>query len=385
MKKLIFLALAALMMNACQGTVDPEQENPKDNTEQEGPNDDNQDPNEDTSDLEGAITLYAEREVIKADGAYSSKLSVILLDRHGEEHDVTSEVEIYCEGEDTPITDPDFKTTEEGEYVFYAMRGFDISNSVTVRAVKGVPALPADTDAANTRFDHRMLLLQHTGNECPNCPMVMDILKRLADDEQYNTIYNHVASHSYNTSDAAFSSAAQTLSKAMNLTRNYPMVTYNLTTEDGFFEEEIKESLLAHSKETADAGIAASSAVVDNSVRVNVSIKSAVDSKYRVAVWLLEDNIHSPQSGATASWQNMHSNCLRYMYGNEKAECIYGKTIGLVEAGTSKDMIAAFDLDPEWKAENCKLMIIAVAGNGEYGLVNCTYCPIDGSVSYDYL
>ena len=94
MKKLIFLALAALMMNACQGTVDPDQENPKDNTEQEGPNDDNKDPNDDTSDLEGAITLYAERDVIKADGAYSSKLSVILLDRHGEEHDVTEDVEI---------------------------------------------------------------------------------------------------------------------------------------------------------------------------------------------------------------------------------------------------------------------------------------------------
>lgn len=365
----LFAFVIALCAAACQGTVDPGQETP----------------NDEKTELVGVISLYAEKDVIKADGAYASKLTVLLMDNHGVEHDVTSEVEIYCEGEDAPVSDPDFKTTEEGEYVFYAMRGFDISNSVTVRAVKGVPALPADTDAANTRFDHRMLLLQHTGNECPNCPMVMDILKRLADDEQYNTIYNHVASHSYNTSDAAFSSAAQTLSKAMNLTKNYPMVTYNLTTEDGFFEEDIKESLLAHSKETADAGIAASSAVVDNSVRVNVSIKSAVDSKYRVAVWLLEDNIHSPQSGATASWQNMHSNCLRYMYGNEKTECIYGKTIGLVEAGTSKDMIAAFDLDPEWKAENCKLMIIAVAGNGEYGLVNCTYCPIDGSVSYDYL
>ena len=113
MKKLIFLALAALMMNACQGTVDPDQENPKDNTEQEGPNDDNQDPNEDTSDLEGAITLYAEREVIKADGAYSSKLSVILLDRHGEEHDVTDDVEIYYEGSDTPLTSSDFKTDKE--------------------------------------------------------------------------------------------------------------------------------------------------------------------------------------------------------------------------------------------------------------------------------
>ena len=385
MKKLIFLALAALMMNACQGTVDPDQENPKDNTEQEGPNDDNKDPNEDTSELEGAITLYAEREVIKADGAYSSKLSVILLDRHGEEHDVTEDVEIYYEGSDAPLTSSDFKTDKDGEYVLYAMRGFDISNSVTVKAVNGVPELPEDQDAANTAFAHRMLLLQHTGNECPNCPTLMDILKRLSENEAYKDLYYHVASHSYNESDAAYSSAAQTLSKAMNLTRNYPMLTYNLTTEDGYFEEEIKETILALHKDKAEVGIAASSAVEGGKVRVSINIKSAVDSKYRVAVWVLEDNIHSPQSGANASWQNMHSNCLRYMYGNEKTECIYGKTLGLVKAGESKDMIAAFDLDPKWVQENCKLMIVAVSANGDYSLANCTYCPIEGSVSYDYL
>ncbi|MBO5709137.1 MAG: Omp28-related outer membrane protein [Bacteroidales bacterium] len=369
MKKLFYLTIAALMMGACQGTADPEQENQKDNT----------------SDLEGAITLYAEKGVIKADGVYSSKLTVILLDRRGEEHDVTDDVEIYCEGNDAPLSGSDFKTETEGEYVLYAMRGFDISNSVTVRAVNGVPELPADQDAANTAFAHRMLLLQHTGSECPNCPALMDILKRLSENDAYKDLYYHVASHSYNESDAAYSSAAQTLSKAMNLTGNYPMVTYNLTTENGFFEENIKETLLSLSKESAEAGIAASSVVDGDKVRVNINIKSAVDSKYRVAVWVLEDNIHSPQSGATASWHNMHSNCLRYMYGDEKTECIYGKNLGLVKAGESKDIIAAFNLDQEWVKENCKLMIIAVSANDDYHLANCTNCPIEGTVSYDYL
>ena len=56
-----------------------------------------------------------------------------------------------------------------------------------------------------------------------------------------------------------------------------------------------------------------------------------------------------------------------------------------MKAGESKDMIAAFDLDPKWVQENCKLMIVAVSANGDYSLANCTYCPIEGSVSYDYL
>lgn len=342
-------------------------------------------PETEVDNLVGNITLYADKDIIKADGSYTSTLTVLLMDNHGVEHDVTSKVDIYVEGEDTPISDPDFKTKTEGVYTFYAVRGFDISNSVTVRAVNGVPDLPADPEAGNLSFKHRFLLVQHTGNECPNCPQLMDILKRLSQNDDYASRYHHVASHSYNTSDAAFSSAAQTLSKTVNLTRNYPMLTYNLTTEDGFFEDDIKEAIISLSKESADASIAASAALVGNTVYANVSIKSAIDSKYRVAVWLLEDNIHSPQSGATASWHNMHSNCLREMAGNDKNECIYGKSIGLVNAGSTQDVIAAIELDPEWITDNCKLMIIAVAGNGDYDVVNCTYCPINGSVSYDYL
>ena len=143
----------SLCLASCQGTVDPGNQ---DDTNNAG----------NTDNLEGNITLYAQKDVIKADGAYVSELSVILVDNHGEEHDVTKDVEIYIEGQDEPIKDVNFKTTVEGDYAFYAVRGFDISNTVTVKAVKGVPALPADPDAAKTSFAHRMLLVQHTGNGC---------------------------------------------------------------------------------------------------------------------------------------------------------------------------------------------------------------------------
>lgn len=378
----LFACILAFCMAACQGTVDTEN---GDGTVNGNENENNSENTGNTDHLEGNITLYAAKDVIKADGMYASELSVILVDNHGVEHDVTADVDIYYEGSDTPIDDPVFKTSAEGEYVFYAVRGFDISNSVSVKAVKGVPDLPADTDASNTSFSHRMLLVQHTGNECPNCPKLMDILKRIGGDEEYSGRYLHVASHSYNEDDAAFSYSAQTLSKTLNLSSNYPMLTYNLTTDEGYFEEDIKTEILSRSKEKADAAISASAAVAGNNVYANISIKTAVESKYRIAVWVLEDNIHSPQSGATASWHNMHENCLRLMYGSEKNAQIYGKHVGLLKAGESADMIAAMELDPEWITENCKLMIIAVSGNGDYDVVNCTYCPLDGSVSYDYL
>lgn len=335
--------------------------------------------------LTGAITLYTDNSIIMADDTYTARLSVILTDNKGEEHDVTSEVEIYYEGSDKPIDDPDFRTSVEGEYLFYAVRGFDISNTVPVRAVKGVPHLPADPGKETFDFRHRMLLVQHTGTECPNCPRLMETLRTLAGDEAYNDLYYHVASHSYNASDPAYSSAAASLSKTLNLPGYYPWLTYNLTTTEGYDLNDIKAAIDKYHKEVADAGISASAAKVGNTVYANVALKSGMTSKYRVAVWLLEDNIRGIQSGANASWQNMHDNCLRAMYGATKNECIYGKPVGTIEAGTSRDFIAAIDLESGWNADNCKVMIVAVAGNGEYDLVNSIVCPLGESVSYDYL
>lgn len=373
--RLICAGALFLSLLACQGTVDP------DNTDG-GPDD--KKPVTDSTELAGTITLYASRSIIEADNEYESELTVLLMDKSGVEHDVTSEVEIYCEGSDTPITESSFRTSEAGEYNFYAMRGFDISNTVTVRAVKGVPALPEDPNVKNMGFHHRMLLLQHTGNECPNCPALMTTLKTLSEDEDYSPAYHHVASHSYNSSDAAYSSSAASLSKELDV-HYYPWLTYNLSRDNGYYLDDIRNAIDGYHKEIADAAICASAALVGDDIYVNVGIKSRVDQKYRVAVWLLEDNIRSTQSGATASWQHTHDNCLRAMGGASKNEAIYGRSIGKVGARESYDFIASIDsVLPAWKIENCKIMVIAVSASGNYELVNCTVCPVGGSVTYEY-
>ena len=370
MKKFIcFAALAAIFLSGCSGTVDP-----------------GTDTGSGAGDLEGSITLYVDNDIIIADGKYAANLTVLLMDRSGVEHDVTSDVEIFREDSDSPLADPAFMTSSEGTYSFYAVRGFDISNTVTVKAVTGVPALPEDTDPSAVDFSHRMLLVQHTGNECPNCPALMETLKTLAGDEAYNQRYLHVASHSYNSSDKAYSSAAQTLSKNFNV-HNYPWLTYNLTAENGYYLNDIKSAIDTYHKDAAEAGVCVAARQVGSSIYAQVGLKAATAGKYRVAVWLLEDNIRSIQSGANASWQNMHDNCLREMFGDpdRKSERIYGKPLGHLEAGQASDFIVALDLEPDWVAENCKLLIIAVEGGGDYNLVNCTVCPVGGSVSYDYL
>ena len=371
MKKILMTSILSILLAGCHGV------GPDDGTGTGNPS------NGGLSDLEGPITLYADRDIIMADDSYTATLTVLLLDDHGVEHDVTSEVEIYLEGEDKPVGSREFKTSKAGEYSFYAVRGFDISNTVTVTAAGGVPEFPTDTDAENISFRHHMMLLQHTGNECPNCPRLMEILKQLAGEEDYSSRYYHVASHSYNTSDAAYSSAAASLSKTLGV-RYYPWLTFNLSTDNGYLIEEIKEGIDRLAKDVADAGISAAAARSGDNVYVNVNVKAGKEAKYRVTAWLLEDNIHSVQSGATASWQNMHENCLRAMAGTSKTENIYGKNIGSLAEGECHDLILSLDLESGWKTDNCKVMVIVTSGADEFELVNCAVFPVGGSVSYEY-
>ena len=57
------------------------------------------------------------------------------------------------------------------------------------------------------------------------------------------------------------------------------------------------------------------------------------------------------------------------MYGQDKIEGIFGRAVGMIEAGASKDMIAAIDIENGWVLENCKLLIIATDASGVAGLL----------------
>jgi len=255
--------------------------------------------------------------------------------------------------------------------------------------VADVPVLPKDPQPDNTSFRHRIMLLQHTGTYCPNCPRLMASLKELAEDKSYSALYHHVAAHSYNEiGDAAYSEAAAKLSQAF-CSGYYPELTFNLTKENtgtSVAVEVIKEKIDNLCKDNAVVGISAAAGLKDGVLTVNTSIKTAVESSYRISVWLLEDNISSIQEGATEDWQHIHNNAVRAMAGETLNNRIYGAKIGDMAAGSSMSKVFTLDFHGDWKVENCKVMILVNAsdGSGRYDLVNCAVCPVGGSIEYDY-
>ena len=248
--------------------------------------------------------------------------------------------------------------------------------------------LPADPQPQSTDFSHRIMLLQHTGTACPNCPRLMTSLREIAADPTYVAKYQHVASHSYNTDDPAYSEAAKKISDAF--CKAYPELTFNLsgeTTGDDTSVATIKRYIDQLYKDSADAGIAAAAQVNGNTLSVKVQVKAATENSYRVAAWILEDDIKAQQSsnGALEEWMHTHENALRAFSGSSLNLGIYGEKLGTLKAGETAEKDLTIELQNDWKIENCKVFILVNSSkDGKFDVANCTICPIGGNVAYQY-
>ena len=339
--------------------------------------------------IEGEVSLIADSDQVRSDGVDFITFTVEVTGTDGVRHDVTAHAEIYLESSGSPLSSNVFVTENEGEYIFYAVYGLKVSEEVKVTAIDDVPELPADPQADNLSFRHRMLLIQHTGATCSNCPRMMDCLKKLAQDDAYSGLYHHVASHSYNDGerDAAYSKSARDLSMAYNKSGLYPMLTFNLTTlSAGTDLAEIKAQIDLLKKDKADVGIAAAAKVSGDDVLVNVEMKAAAGNDYRVAVWLLEDDIFCLQDGMTESWHNTHDNALRYAAGAVSQFSFVGEKVGRLNAGDRAGKMFAIPVEDGWNVGNCEALVFVTSAdnNGNYDIANCVLCPMDGTVTYDY-
>ena len=335
--------------------------------------------------IEGAVSLTIDRSMIQSNGSDYATLRLYVTDANGMVHDVTEDADLYVSGDATPLASSQFTTTTPADYEIYAIYGLAVSDKVKVTAVDGLIDLPEDK--GGSEFAHRILLVQHTGTDCPNCPRLMTALKALSEDSDYASRYYHVASHSYNNDDPAYSNAAVLLSSSF-CSGYYPDLTYNLSRL-GAMEDASLNSIKSRIDELqspyAAVGISASVTHKDGKLYINAEVKSVVQNDFRLAIWVLEDEIYGRQSGATDSWQNTHENALRAMYGSGLAAQIYGESIGKLKAEQKVKRIFSMDCNDGWNIENCKVLLIVTSPRGEnFELENSIVCPVGESVEYAY-
>ena len=324
----------------------------------------------------------AKLSVVKNVLEVNTPIEFIVEDVDG--NDVTAESVIFDAITFDEVSNP-LTITADGKYKFYAVYGDAISNYVDVVVTPTVPELPEDAKPENTEFKHRILLVDHTGNECGYCPRMMTALKEVAETGDYHSKYYEAIAHTYKQTDPASSSAAFAVSGHFNI-NDYPTLTYNFyhPTSSSYNAEHIKGQINALWKENADAGIAASTNLAAKSVVVNAEVKAAVAGEYSVTAWLLEDGIEARQTNATESWMNIHNNAIRQ---TPSTSAISGYEVGALEAGKTATQIINLKITRDsWNRDNMKVMVIVSKKNdkGKYDVANVAICPINDSITYDY-
>ncbi len=301
--------------------------------------------------------------------------------------DLTAGAVIYDKSHDYVVVENPFTPTMDGDYEFYAVAEGDIiTNTVKVSVVPTIPALPEDSEPANTVFNHRILLVDHTGNTCGYCPQMMKALKTVSETGDYHSKYYEAMAHTYSNGDPAFSGAASVVSNHHGVS-SYPTLTYNFyhTTQSSYNDAHIMGQIDALWKaEGADAGIAAAATLASKSVIVNTEVKAAVANDYRITAWLLEDGIYAKQTNATEEWMNTHDNAIRQRVSSDD---ISGVDLGALAAGETKSTALTLNIvGNKWNRDNLKVMVIVSAKNakGQFEVANVAICPMNDVVTYDY-
>lgn len=315
--------------------------------------------------------------------------------------DITSECTIYDQN-NKAIEGATFTPDATGTYSFYAKHDkYPASSKVSVEVKDGsVLLLPEDHNPSNIAFHHRVVLIDHTGVNCGNCPTMTSNLIKYHSESEWGDFYNEVTCHagSFAGGDPANSAAADALNAFQGnrgYFRGYPSLCINLhganvsnysySTFVNYMTDALQGSV---NRDGAQAGIAMVVDKGEGSVICKAQIKAAKYSEYRVNAWLLESDIYSPgQASATKPEHKIYNHALRSTSESVSEADFSGKTIGYIEAGMIRNYDCEIAVDPSWNIDNTEVLMVVMAKNidGIWEVVNSANCPVGKSLPYRYV
>ena len=340
----------------------------------------------------GKITLSASKTTIELGETVTFKAEMKDAET-GEMIDVTEFVSIY-DSELNKISNP-WTPTASGNYTFNATYGAESSNNITISVMAQMPEVPADPDPENLAFNHRVVVIDHTGVGCPNCPLMTDNLRAIAATD-WHKHYNEVTCHAggYAGNDPASSQAATALNQTQS-PNGYPTLNINFNTatvgnyQTSYFVNVMSQTLEQCVKKSgADVGIAMAVEGDNTNVYCAAQIKAKTAKEYKAVAWLLESGIYSPnQAGATKDYHKIYNHALRNMSHEYSKTNVQGDAYTF-EANEVKDF--AFELpiiSTKWNYENMEVLVVVSAkdANGRWEVANSSVCKLNEQKEFEYV
>ena len=259
----------------------------------------------------------------------------------------------------------------------------------------------SDTDAAvdpypsATDFSRKVLLMDHTGTACGNCPLVTAAFRTLEADEAYKSSYTLAALHSY-AGDPMGNGMIRAISSYYMGSNGWPYVSVDLMKKgDGAYDNIDKtadhiRALIDGESDLTASGVSSNAKLDGTDLQLTLSVKAGEDGDYSVGAFVIEDGILAEQTNSHQSVTgdadfNTHYNVVRAMVGRQESGSCEGVELGSIRKGETASTTQSLTLANGWKVENCRLLIyVAEKIDGEYVCVNSSYAAINGETPFAY-
>lgn len=345
-------------------------------------------PDEPTTTVEDAVLTASKTEIVA-----NGKDEVTFTVQCGEV-DVTAQSIIMHNG--AKIDGHVFSTNEAGQHEFYAVyHAADDSYQVTKKlTVTATPDPEQFTD-----FRRRVLAIQGTGTWCGYCPRLGSGILYFCENDTHSDDVLFVAAHS---ADALSNNFSHTIINHLSMDR-LPAMKLNLDNgitvgtggglDAAAIAYNIRNSVDMILRTPAKTAIKATASKPDanGDITINADIKAGVAASYRVAAWLIEDNVFSKQydpygyGGSEAIFDN-HNNVLRASSSqNATGDLLNGKSS--IEAKTIEQFSCTLNTNTAKvkNTENCRVLIVVTAYNsGIFTVDNVINVPLGKTVDYEY-
>lgn len=299
--------------------------------------------------------------------------------------DVTGSTQIRCTTTGETLSSNSFTPSEAGSYDFIATYNGAISNRVSITVEADNPDQPVTPGTGQTmNFERHMAVMEFTGAWCTWCPDGYSLLKLTLETYRYDERAHIIALHD-NTSgeDPMGLPLTSTINNDFGPI-SYPGFVIDLRDagEIGSNSAGIRDALRRSDNDyPAHCGIALQSDYDESARKGKITAKVYSNSEdiYRITLFILEDNIISPQkSGSTIVENYAHNHVVRKMLSSSYK----GDRVGELGVGQEQSVEYDFTLPEQWVAENCSICALIIDGTSTVNNVNVCRL-VDGSADYN--
>lgn len=322
------------------------------------------------------LDLQHDKTTIEANGAQVVTFTVL-----DGKNDVTADATIRCTSHDgIGVSDATFSTTVAGTYVFEAVYGEKTSPKVTITATK------SEQPDTPSKFVRKVCLMEFTGQWCAMCPAGYNYMWYIVSRNYAETVHILALHDNSSGEDEMAIPVQREVFSAFKLT-GYPSAVIDMrdssplnNDSNGTLKKSIESSLKNY---PAHCGVAVSSAYDEAAKKATVTVKlhSERGEEYRLALWVVEDDIVAKQNvGGTYSDEYTHNHVARRLISANWQ----GDRLGQIAAGQETSKKYEIEVDAAWNLDNTSVYALAIDAEGHVN--NMAVCALkNGNTDYEYV